>query len=926
MARQSLTASFAGLARSKITIPRPNARYVERPRLLDKLDQLVFSNKVTLIQAPAGYGKSSLLSSWALTKIANAKDSALPHPKISWLNCDISDEDPFLFLINIIHSLSNRGIEIDEHVLKLTQNRKFTTPEILAIELANNIYSANHDIVLCIDDLHLISNSPSMEILATLIENTPSDFHFIIASREAIKFATGRLQTYGKATELGVEDLRFDNDEMLEFFSCSGPPDLNTKELNIIGTNTEGWAAGLRLASVVLSGQEDRDELLSSLTGGRKQLSDFFGEEILAMQSLQLQEFLIKTSILDKFCPELCEHITKIGLASNLIKECEEKGLFLIPLDHTRTWFRYHHLFAQFVQKKLHERSNKEIQELHLLACDWFEEAGMTFEAFNHALYADKPFRAGEILEAKCDEIFAAGQQLTMMELIARLPIHVRNQFPQVLLSAAWRLIALWKLDQAEDVLAICRKRLDELHQDSNVDKKLLETCEYYMLHRKMILASFRNQMGEVEEIANTLLDNFKEAHPYLKNNLYNQLLEAERLQFKLRNIDRHITLAREQALLAESEHAMVFNAGLGSTSLYCAGRIEESIKMLEEGVELAKKLTGHTIALVSVAAMPLAHTYYELNQIDKASELIDKYLESATTLGVIEQLLTGWTTQSKLKALEGAKDQAIEILRKGIHFAMAHGFNRLQTALEAEYVRQTLRLGRLDEAVAFTKTMDMPSSEEGHIPRKNPDVRDSENAMTWVRISLAQGRISEAIKVIRHWRRLLAPTLVVPMLLRWDMFYTHALVLEGNTTEALRVLDKTLARAAKLGLVRMFTDEGPAIAGLVEHLCKKTPNPNADIQNFAQNILNLFIEEHGYKPTKIVEEDEDSGLQGSLSRRELQVLNLAASRMSNREIGDILGLTEGSVKWYLQQIYDKIGVRRRSEASVKARRLGLIS
>ncbi len=918
MARNNGFAARLGLEQSKIRIPQISGRYVDRARLNRRLDAMILKARVTLVQAPAGYGKTSLLSHWAASR---------PQGSVAWVTFDAADRDPFIFLSNIVNAFHHVGFHVDVHIKKSIEQRHFSAPEVLAAALADCIFTAEHELLMCLDDIHLLRDSPSIECLAILIEHTPEHLKLVLSTRETPDILTGRLRAYGALAELGLDDLRFASDEVVAFFRHSGPHDLNESEINVIEERTEGWAAGLRLASMVLDGEQpDRAEMLASLSGGRRQLASFFGEEILARQPAELQEFLLQTSILDRFCADLCTAVSGVKDAQKSIDEAEAKGLFLIPLDHSRNWYRYHHLFAGFTQKKLRERPIEEVQALHLKACNWLCGAGMPLSAFEHALSAGQPERAGQILEDQCDDLFTAGKQLTVMSLSARLPLEVRNKFPMVLLSIAWRLTANWKLDQAEDLLSACRTRLEELRNDPDFSKDQLNVIAHYIMHREMVVALFRDDVATTEKCAETLLSQFPAAKPYIKAAIYHHFMDAERLQFKLRDIDRVAALAREQLALAGSDHARVFHASIVGISYFFAGRTDEAIAALENGIALYRHLKGHADSLCAVAAMPLGMVLYERNDLVRTRTLIEHYFVPATMLGQVEQLVCGWLTHARMLWLDGSPDQAIRALQDAHRFAISHGLERLKCVADAELVRLMLRLGRLDEATQISSEMDSSGTPAPLMPRKNVTVRLCFYDMTWVRVALAHGKITEALSVIRHWRRLLAPTHATMILVKWDILFALALSLDGKQAEALRVLDQAVARAAPGRFIRTFLDEGPVIAGMIERLYQRTSHGQMAGTAFCAELLKSFCDEQGYRPEKNEQESEETGIQGAMSRRELQVLNLAASRISNREIGETLGLTEGSVKWYLQQIYDKIGVRRRSEAARKARQLGLIS
>jgi LuxR family transcriptional regulator, maltose regulon positive regulatory protein len=914
---KSCNAVQLGLAESKIRIPRLSARLINRSRLTQLLDEAVLTAGVTLLQAPAGYGKTSLLSQWAAAK---------PTASVAWMTVTSADDEPSTLLVYLASALRLIDVAIDENTRQAVFGKSISRPEIVTQALVNCILRDPRTLTLCMDDVHLISEKSAIDCISTLIENTHNNFRVVMATRETPSILLGRVRAYGNLAEIGVEQLRFRTNEIVEFFTQSGPPDLSDLEVGVIEERTEGWAAGLRMTSVVLAGKQDRAEMLGSLTGGRRQLAAFFGEEILARQPQALQQFLLRTSILERFCADLCTAVSGVKDAQSWIEDCESRGLFVMPLDECKTWYRYHHLFGQFMQRKLQEQLRDELPDLHRAACEWLCAAGLHVEAFDHALAAGMPERAGEILEAQCDNLFTQGKQPTVMRLASRLPDHVRNRLPKVLLSITWRLIAAWRIHEAEEILAIARARLLEMRNDPAHDPASIELIENYILHREMTIAIFRDEVVLAEQYAEKLLLQFPRANPYLKASIYHDLIDTGRLQFKLGHIDRTVALAREQLAIAASEHAHVFHASVIGSAYFLAGRAEAAIAALSNGMAIARRLSGHSDSLVAVAAMPLSAVLYERNDVGAARELVDRYLGPAAALGLVEQLIAGWVTRARLHWLDHAADQAIRVLKDAKSFAEAHGFERLKSAVEAELVRLLLLSSRLDEATAICPEMGNGEPSGELMPKRNATLRQSEYASIWVRLALAHGRIGESLTVIRHWRRLLASTQAAPVILNWELLFARSLSLDGKQAEALRVLDQAISKAESGRFIRTFLDEGGVIANLLQQLAQKKAAAPPGTEPFCSELIGLFRAEHGEQAEATLSSAEQSGILGSMSRRELQVLSLAASRISNREIGESLGLTEGSVKWYLQQVYDKIGVRRRSEAARKARRLGLIA
>ena len=902
------------LGHLRARIPQRSPLLIRRERLIAGLDAAVNGAAITLIQAPPGYGKTSLLSQWAAGR---------QEEDVAWLSATAAEDDAALLLENLARSLSHANVALDP---PQRPPARTLGPRLAMQSLVNALLSHPRRLILCIDDIHNISEHIALEYIAALIEATGPNFRMILTTRQAPALLMGRLRAYGDLAELGADELRFARDELLEFFSRNGPVDLSDEEVSVIEQRTEGWAVGLRLTSMVLGEADSRLEMLSSLTGDRRQLVAFFGEELFARQPPQLQGFLLRTSILERFCAQLCTAVSGETDAQALIDQCEAKGLFVMPLDPSRTWYRYHYLFAQFLQRKLHDLHRDEVAALHRAACDWLVGAGLSLEAIEHALAAGDASRAGEILEARCDRLFSSDEQPTVVRLAMLLPEEIRNRLPTVLLMVAWRLISTWRLEDAEDVLRICRERVAQLRSDGVVPAPNIDLLESYIQHRQLNIAIFKDDMRVAEKLAERLLAREPPLIPYLKASIYHDLLDAQRAQLNLTQIDRIATLTRPLNEAAGSEYGDVFDAARIGAAYMTAGRFDDANRILSRGMATARHLSRHSDDLASVPAMQLAALLYERNDLAGARQLIDRYLSHATSFGLVDQLVSGWLTHARILWLDGAAEKAVQMLKDARVFGAARGLRRLQVEAESAMVRMLLAGGQLAQAAAVNPELAALSPASLLARHDHATLRAASEAESWVRIAIAHGRATPALEVIRHWRRVLAPTAAVPVMVQWELLQARALFVDGQQAPAMRAIDNAIRHAENARLLRTFLDEGGVIGTLLEKMADSRLTGASGLSRYAQDLLTEAQRAGGRDEREADTPSDSAGLLGSLSRRELEVLRIAAMRMSNKEIGEALGLTEGSVKWYLQRVYDKFGVRKRSEAARKARLLGLIS
>jgi LuxR family maltose regulon positive regulatory protein len=890
---------------------------IDRPQLLKRAAELRDS-RLTIVQAPAGYGKSSLLLQWFYALQAEGACTA-------WVTLDAPDRDPLTFLSYVTEALDLAGHKVDERIRSLIGRERYVSTDVLTTELANSLLKSKTPVFLFLDDAHYLIGTHAVECLKALIERAPPQLHVVVSSRETLDIPVARLRAQGQLTELGIGELRFANQEIAEFMAKMGHEDLDSTAIATLEARTEGWIVGVKLASMTLKWDPQRDRL-ENFSGERRQVTDFFAEDVLKRQPADMQDFLLRTSVLDRLCPALCDAVTQLGGAREFLDRCERSGLFLISLDAERTWYRYHPLFAEFLRRRLVELYPCEQLILHCRASEWLMEQGSHIEALEQALKGRDPVRAAKILDARCDAMAGAGQDRLIVHFAEQIPPQIQAFYPRIMLAVAWELIVAWQFDDARALLAASRTRFEEMRAEGSLSEREVRGLEHLLVHREMMLAQFQDDMPTAERLCHTLIKDFSDAHPYLKMSLYTSLINILRAQYKLTDFERLDSIAREHLTRLGSPHTFVHEAVSGPTQ-FMAGRSEAAIHCLEEGLASAVRIAGVGSGLGGVSALPLAEVYYERNDIERAAELIDKYLESGSYFGYVDQLIGGWLTSARLQRQRGDNTAALRTLDRANAIAARHGFERMRLWVGAERIKLLLRMSRPEEATQVAKDLGIPRDGESLVPASRVSGQHEARALAWLRLAQSQNRIPEAIKIAKQWRSFFANVRAVRNMIRWDVLVAGLMFLDGQYRPAQRALRQTLSVAAPGRFMRSFLDEGPLIGTLLlEQFSNASPATDAT-DRFAAELAAIFEQEMG-RPVGSSQYPEPDALRlgGAVSAREMEILTMVGSGMLNREIGEKLGMTEGSVKWYLQQIYNKIGVRRRSQAVERARQFGLIN
>lgn len=895
------------------------ASFIERRRLLDRVDD-VRQTQFALVQAPAGYGKSCLLYQWF---------NALREQKANtaWLSLDTGQRDALEFLAYVISALQLDGHYASPFLDQVINREVYLSADIIAAEIANSFDAAAAPMFLFIDDAHHLIGSEAARCLRILMESAPHRLHIVIATREKLDIHQARLRALGQLVEVGASDLRFCGDEVTALLSSEGHGDLGPEELETIEKRTEGWAVGLKLAGLALRSAPNRMRLLETFSGERTEIWDFFAEDVLNYQPEAVQSFMIRVSMLDRLCPALCDAVTGRRDGHKMLDVCEKSGLFLQATDANRSWHRFHHLFREFLHRSLLEHSPEAVPDLHRRASDWLDAEGHYIEAFDHAMKAGDPVRAANILDRHYDDMFSAGQARTIRRLADQIPPHVQAFYPRIMLAAAWPMIVNWKFEPAKSLLAASRARLDETKRNPDADATEIASLEYLLAHREMMLAQTQDDMLQVEQRCEALLRSDLEPHPFVRGSTYSALANSRRAQFKLQDIDRLDVCAREYLGQCGSQQVFILHDVVMGCARFLMGRTEAAASLFRTALDTTIRLSGRGATLGAASALPLAEICYERNELEDAAALVEEYLPIATEHGFVDQLIAGHRVNARLLWISERRDETLQTLEEGASVAVRIGFRRLELNMAAERMHYLLRMGRPEEAIAIATEAGVRRRAEPPLPTGRISSTDEARARVWLHWYQARNEIAEALALARQWRSHLSHLGALKQVIRWDIQLAKLAFLKGETLAAQRTLRRALAIAGPARFIRSFLDEETLMKALVPEGVSGADDGSDPAARYASELSCLMA--NSARSFNLGNHDwrgaEPSGLSGPLHSKELEILRLVGIGLRNSEIGARLGMTEGTVKWYLQQVYDKVGVRRRKQAFQVARDMGLL-
>ena len=881
---------------TKLYIPPPRPNLVLRGYLVARLNEgLRYTPGVTLISAPAGFGKTTLVSEW----LAGAGRPA------AWLSLDEGDNDPTRFLTYLVAALQSIEAKIGEGVAGILQLPQPPPIESILTAVLNDITSLPDEFILVLDDFHVIDSRPVGDALAFLVEHLPPKMHLVIVTREDPDLPLARLRARRQLSELRVTDLRFTPAEAAEFLNRVMGLHLSEEDVAALETRTEGWIAGLQLAAISIQSEEDTASFIKSFTGSHRFVMDYLLEEVLQHQPEPIQAFLLQTSILERMCGALCEAVLLDDSASGqkTLEYLERANLFLIPLDNERRWYRYHHLFADLLRQRLRQSlvastgdAESRVTELHVRASQWFEDNGFALEAFRHAAAAGDIERAERLIDGKGIPLHFSGGVTPILEWLESLPTTVLDARP----SLWWRHAAMLlingqtigvqeKLQAAEAAVAAALRDTEPDDNTRNLIGRIAAATATLALTRydvETMLIQSRRALANLEP------DNL-----FLRANA-NWTLGFAYSLLGDRAAARQAFL--ESISLSEAARAL-FTMILATIGL---AQIQEVDNQLYQAAETCRRVLewvgDKPQQIISEVHLGLARILYEWNDLDAAEHHAGQSLHLARQYeSIIDRSIIGEVFLARLKLAQGDVSGAADILAKADQSVREHHFVHRMPEVAAVQVLTFIRQGNLAAAGHLAQAYNLPLSQ--------------------ARVHLAQEHPSAALAVLEPFRQQAEAKDWKDERLKALILQAVALHAHGEKEEALQVLNQALTLAEPGGFIRIFVDEGLLMFRLLTEAAARGSMPE-----YVGKLLTAFEAEKqrtqdtsSFTPAQTLVEP--------LSPRELEVLHLIAEGLSNDEIGKRLFLALDTVKGHNRRIFDKLQVQRRTEAVARARELGLL-
>jgi LuxR family maltose regulon positive regulatory protein len=897
------------LLATKLHVPRPRKHLVPRAHLVERLQQGL-ARPLTLVSAPAGFGKTTLLAQWCAQR-------GMP---VAWLSLEVEDNDPSRFLSYLIASLQTLDAHLGATALALLHTPLPPPAETVLAVLTNDLFERDGgDVALVLDDYHVITAESIGRGMTFLLEHMPPRLHLVLASRVDPPLPLARLRAQGQLTEVRMADLRFGGAEVSAFLQTMMGLNLEASAIATLEQHTEGWIAGLQLAALSLQGRTDISGFLAAFSGTHRYVLDYLSEEVLARQPTPVRQFLLHTCILERLGGPLCDAVTEQEGSQTMLEALEKANLFVVALDEERGWYRYHHLFAEMLRSHLQQREPTLPSVLHRRASTWYEQHELPIEAVQHALAIPDVELAARLIEPIVASLSYQGQFSRVLRWINVLPeVQVRTH-PFLCVSHALLLAVTNQLEAAEARLQDAERGIQE-----RLPAEQAQIIMGYVLDIRGAIALFSGDIPQAVSLAHQALVLLPEAEV-----IYHAGALATTIRSYL--VSGDVTSTTEQKVAAAVALIRASNNLFGIVSSLCLlawlhilqGRLHQAAATYAQVVQVVPRTEMLQTAFSSFFYyFGMGDLLREWNELEAAERHLAQGLALFNETRAVEPFVAmlGYTTLARLQQAQGNSHEALATLDALAHLAERRRFfPQLVAQVAAMRARLELAQDNLEAAIHWAENCGLSMEDEDlTYPREGV-------YLALARVRIAQARDDPSAPFLRDVLHLLDRLLrdaeaKARMSSVLEILVLRALALQAysDRTSALSTLERSLVLAEPEGYIRLFLDEGAPMRALLLHalVCSAVPG-------YVTTLLSAFGEQ--YTSDLPLPAATSGALDEPLTEREREVLRLLLQGASNREIAHRLVLSVNTVKRHVYNLCGKLGVQSRAQAIIRASDLHLV-
>jgi LuxR family maltose regulon positive regulatory protein len=900
------------LLSTKIAIPRIRPDRLTRSRLIEALNDAL-DRELILVCSPAGFGKTTLLADWA----------AAANVPVAWLSLDPDDDDPARFWRYVIAALDRVCPGLGDQSLPLPTGPGGDHGVVTA--LINQIEAQAGDIVLVLDDYHVVKSPLIHDGVALLLSRIPRRMHVVIATRSDPPLPLARLRVQGQLAELRDADLRFTSSESDELLRQGWQLDLSPEVIAALDAKTEGWVVGLQLAALSLRERPDPDALLDAFTGTHRYVLDYLTEEVLGRLPDRIRAFLLHNSVLDRMTAPLCNTVTGDTDGQDMLERLERINLFVVPLDEHRRWYRFHQLFAEALRAHLRRVEAERVPDLHGRAAEWCERNGLVDEAIRHAMGAQNPTWAARLVEEHLNETLQRGETALLGKWIELLPDDAVRSQPGLLLARGMQNLHGGRLQAVEECLDHADRAFgseagrEALHLPT--DGGMVADVRAAVAMQRANLAVLRGDVAAVSSLAGAAMEltSADERGPRIWVRLLRA--SADWMDGRLADAEAAFVEVLADARTAPEAYPMMATCFPLGRVRHARGKLAAALRTYEEGLRFATE--DRTVPNQYHAAeshLGMAQVFYERDELDRARDHVTTGLEFGRQVVDVTTPLLGLVTLAWIHQAHGEQEPALAAMDEACRLRSRSDVIAMWNPAPSEHARLMLAQGRIHEAARWIE-------ERGLGPDDVLSYATERAYLVVARVLVAQDAQEQALHLLDRLHRLAEPQGRVHSLIQIRTLRALAMQAAGHHGDAVSELAEALALARPHGFIRTFADEGAPVAALLRRLLNTllrslTGSTATQLRHQVARIQQAMKVSTRAQQRAI----PVAGLVDELTRRELEVLQLIAAGRHNREIAQDLFVTIDTVKKHASHILAKLDATSRTHAVVRARELGLIS
>jgi LuxR family maltose regulon positive regulatory protein len=882
---------------------------VPRPRLDSSREVLEGSYPVVVIVAPAGYGKSTLMTCWH----DHLSRRGVP---CAWVSIDRDDNDAARFMRHLVAALQHADARISGDVASHIAADFASATKPLLETLAGDIARFQHRSVLFLDDLQFVDEPEVLKILDWLVNYAPRMLQIVIGSREEPRLRLGGLRVRRQLFELGIHQLQFNAEEAAQFCRSRLGRDLPAQDLRKLLTKTEGWPAALELVAMALADPARQAAFIEHFAGTDSSLVDYLGDVVLARMDEQTRTFVFRISMFDRICAPLAAALGNTDNAEELLQAVRVRNLFLIPLDQSGTWMRFHHLVGEFFRERYRRTASAQARDCLIRGALWMHANGNLEDAVNCMIRAQDWEQATKWVAESVEElVFRRGYHQTILRWMNALPEACVDRYPVIRIQYAFALSFYSRHRECEAQLYRLQQLLQTLVAQSHHDTPVIDELRCAVELQTAMASGLRDEGKRGGELAAAWLASWPQASLRRKGVMGNVLAFGHKTTGEIGRGLEVIGATRKWLEQDEGYYALAWTDYLEAVLHAKRGSYLEARLACNNGLELVEReLHGHP-AHASLFHALLAGIAYEFDDIGRANEHIEHAMNGVNDYGHADAVIVAYLTQARLQRLRRDEDSALAILRVGQELGARRALRRVTLTLAAEECSGLARAGRYEEARLVATRCgfnELPVGSGASDLVSDKAVRAASRYLLRTSPKLVVKALNGAIERSKHLN--LAHRSVELLLLR-----ALAQNQDGDWSSAQTDLCDALTIAAPRQYVRVFLDEGPELAAVLERLDPERYR-GSEAAPLARRLQQAMLKSdtpNGRQASPIKEED--------LTKREVSILKRLDSGLSNREIAEAIFVSEGTLKWHLHNVYSKLNVRNRSGAMVRARALGIL-